>query len=47
MEPTAKTIAASTTFDGLKPGTAYSVELNLVGSAGSSDWTYSVSQIAI
>ena len=44
---TTQTTAASTTFDGLTPGTAYSVEVNVVGSAGPSDWTDPVSQIAI
>ena len=44
---TTQTTAASTTFNGLTPGTAYSVEVNVVGSAGPSDWTDPVSQIAI
>ena len=44
---TTQTTAASTTFNGLTPGTAYSVEVNVVGSAGPSDWTCPVSQIAI
>ena len=44
---TVQTTAASTVFDGLTPGLSYNVEVNAVGSAGPSDWTDPVSQIAV
>ena len=44
---TTQTTAASTIFDGLTPGLEYSVEVNAVGSAGPSDWTDPVNQIAL
>lgn len=44
---TAQTTAASTTFDNLTPGTVYTVEVNVVGSAGPSDWSQPVSQMAV
>ena len=42
-----QTTAASTTFDGLTPATEYSVIMNAIGTAGPSDWTDPVNQIAI
>jgi hypothetical protein len=36
---TAQTTAASTEFDGLTPGQTYIVQVNAVGSAGTSDWS--------
>ena len=44
---TVQTTAASVVFDGLTPGLAYNVEVNVVGSAGPSDWTDPVSQFVI
>ena len=44
---TAQTTAASTTFSGLTPGMVYSVEVNAVGSAGPSDWSDAISQMAV
>lgn len=34
-----QTTAASNTFDGLTPGQIYNVQLNAVGTAGTSDWS--------
>jgi hypothetical protein len=34
-----QTTAASNTFEGLTPGQVYNVELNAVGTAGTSDWS--------
>jgi hypothetical protein len=34
-----QTTAASNTFEGLTPGQTYNVELNAVGTAGTSDWS--------
>jgi hypothetical protein len=44
---TAQTTAARNLFGGLTPGVDYSVTCNVVGSAGPSDWTDAVSQMAI
>ena len=44
---TAQTTAASVSFAGLTPGMTYSVDLNAVSSAGTSDWSQSVSQMVI
>ena len=42
-----QTTAASTTFADLTPGTVYAVELNVVGSAGPSDWSDPISQMVV
>ena len=42
-----QTTAASTAFDGLTPGTEYSVTMNAIGTAGPSNWTDPVNQFAI
>src|SRR5438105_15946481 len=34
-----QTTAASNTFEGLTPGQTYNVELNAVGTAGTTDWS--------
>ena len=44
---TAQTTSASNTFAGLTPGVTYNVEANAVGAAGPSDWSDSVSQMAV
>lgn len=44
---TAQTTAASNTFAGLTPGVIYKVEANAVGTAGPSDWSDPVSQMAL
>jgi len=44
---TAQTTAASNSFDGLTPGVVYVVQANAVGSAGPSDWSEPVSQMAV
>lgn len=44
---TAQTTAARNLFDGLTPGVVYSVSCNVVGSAGPSDWSDPISQMAI
>lgn len=44
---TAQTTAASNTFDGLTPGVVYAVTCNVVGSAGPSDWTDPITQMAV
>jgi len=42
-----QTTAANNTFDRLTPATAYTVEVNAVGSAGPSSWSTPVTQIAV
>jgi hypothetical protein len=44
---TAQTTAATTVFEGLTPGLVYSVECNVVGAAGPSDWSQPVSQMVV
>ena len=44
---TAQTTAASHTFTGLTPGVVYLAQVNCVGSAGPSDWSEPVSQMAV
>ena len=44
---TAQTTAASNTFSGLTPGVVYTTEVNVVGSAGPSDWSDPVPQMAV
>lgn len=44
---TAQTTAANTSFENLTPGVTYTVEANAVGSAGPSDWSQPVSQMAV
>ncbi|HEY5042026.1 MAG TPA: fibronectin type III domain-containing protein [Verrucomicrobiae bacterium] len=44
---TAQTTAASNSFAGLTPGVTYVVQVNAVGSAGPSDWSEPVSQMAV
>ena len=44
---TDQTPAASTSFTGLTPGVIYSVEVNVVGTAGPSDWGTSPGQMVI
>lgn len=44
---TVQTTAASTTFSGLTPATSYSVQVNVVGAAGPSDWSSQVTQIVV
>ena len=44
---TAQTTAASNIFDGLTPGLEYTVKVNAIGSAGPSNWTDPVNQIAL
>jgi hypothetical protein len=44
---TAQTTAASNTFTGLTPGVVYKLDANVVGSAGPSDWSNPVSQMAV
>lgn len=44
---TAQTTAASNTFTGLTPGIVYNIEVNAVGSAGPSDWSDPVPQMAV
>ena len=44
---TAQTTAASNTFTGLTPGVVYNIEANVVGSAGPSDWSDPVPQMAV
>ena len=43
----AQTTAASNVFDGLTPGVVYNVQANAVGSAGPSDWSDPVPQMAV
>jgi hypothetical protein len=43
----AQTTAARTTFDELTPGKTYIVEVNAVGTAGPSNWSNPVSQMAL
>jgi hypothetical protein len=43
----AQTTAASNTFTGLTPGIVYVAEVNVVGSAGPSDWSNPVPQMAV
>ena len=43
----AQTTAASNSFTGLTPGVVYNVEANVVGSAGPSDWSAPVPQMAV
>jgi hypothetical protein len=43
----AQTTAASNSFTGLTPGVIYVVQANAVGSAGPSDWSEPVSQMAV
>jgi hypothetical protein len=42
-----QTTAANCTFNSLTPGVVYQVEANVVGSAGPSDWTEPVPQMAV
>jgi hypothetical protein len=42
---TDETTAANTSFSGLTPGQIYVVTANVVGSAGTSDWSQPTSQI--
>jgi hypothetical protein len=44
---TGQTPSARTVFDGLTPGVIYTVTVNTVGTAGPSDWSNPVSQMAI
>ena len=44
---TAQTTAASNTFTGLTPGVVYNIAANAVGSAGPSDWSDPVEQMAV
>jgi hypothetical protein len=44
---TLQTTAASNTFTGLTPGVVYQVVVNAVGSAGPSDWSDPISQMAV
>lgn len=44
---TAQTTAASTSFAELTPGGIYTVDLNAVNSAGTSDWSQPVSQMVV
>ncbi len=44
---TAQTTAASNTFSGLTPGVAYIVQINVVGSAGPSDWSTSAPKMVV
>jgi hypothetical protein len=44
---TAQTTAASNSFTGLTPGVIYDIQANAVGSAGPSDWSDPVSQMAV
>ncbi len=44
---TAQTTAASNSFTGLTPGVVYVAQVNAVGSAGPSDWSQPVSQMAM
>jgi hypothetical protein len=43
----AQTTAANNMFTGLTPGVVYNAEVNVVGSAGPSDWAGPVPQIAV
>lgn len=43
----AQTTAARASFNGLTPGTIYNVEINAVGSAGASDWSYPIGQMVV
>ncbi len=47
MLQTAQTTAARKTFSGLTPGKIYAVQVNAVGSAGTSDWSNPVSHMVI
>ena len=42
-----QTTSARNTFTGLTPGVVYSAEVNVVGSAGPSDWSEPVSQMVV
>jgi hypothetical protein len=42
-----QTTAASNTFTGLTPGVVYNIEANVVGSAGPSNWSNPVPQMAV
>jgi hypothetical protein len=44
---TAQTTGGRNTFSGLTPGVTYAVQANAVGSAGASDWSKPVSQMAM
>jgi hypothetical protein len=44
---TAQTTGGRNTFSGLTPGVTYVVQANAVGSAGPSDWSQPVSQMAV
>ena len=44
---TAQTTGGRTTFTGLTPGVVYVAQVNAVGSAGPSDWSQPVSQMAV
>ena len=44
---TAQTTAASNVFDNLTPGVVYNIQANVVGSAGPSDWSDPVPQMAV
>lgn len=44
---TAQTTAANHTFNSLTPGVVYQVQANVVGTAGPSDWTEPVPQMAV
>jgi hypothetical protein len=44
---TAQTTAASNTFTGLTPGVVYNIEVNALGSAGPSNWSDPVPQMAV
>lgn len=43
----AQSTPSSYTFTGLKPGTIYMAQANVVGTAGPSNWTQSSSQMAV
>jgi hypothetical protein len=43
----AQSTPSSYTFTGLKPGTTYIAQANVVGTAGTSNWTQSSSQMAV
>ena len=43
----AETTAVNTVFSGLTPGVVYQVTVNVVGSAGPSDWSLPTSQMAL
>ncbi len=44
---TAQTTAASKTFTGLTPGVVYTAEVNATGTAGPSDWSAPIPQMAV